>query len=63
MEKTQILPIVSVIALLLQSVFHIQMTDALANDITNFVLVSFSIYGIIKDHHKLTPNKNPNQLP
>jgi uncharacterized membrane protein len=67
--KSMILPIISVIALLLQSAFHIVLSDTLqdllATATTDFILVVVSIHGIIKDHHTETvePPSKDIQLP
>lgn len=54
MSKTLILPIVGVIAFIIQAVFGItiqaELQDQIALIITNAIATGFVVYGVVKDH-------------
>lgn len=56
MKKTIIAPIIAVLVLFVQSVFHVDVPDTLVAQITDWVVIGgslvLSVVGIFKNHHK-----------
>lgn len=58
-EKTTILPIISLVALVIQAIFHKEISIDLQNQIAeiavNIFFVGFTLYGIFKNHGSQLP--------
>jgi uncharacterized membrane protein YfbV (UPF0208 family) len=53
MNKTIIAPIIAVLALVSQQVFHVELNDSVQSDIVNALLTAVTLYGIFKNHKKV----------
>lgn len=52
LNKTAILPIISLAALLLKNWFHVELGAELQDNIVDGILTLVTLYGVYKDHTK-----------
>lgn len=52
MNKTMIAPLIALLALAVQTIFHVEVNDGLQADIGNAILTIITVYGVFKNHKK-----------
>lgn len=52
MNKTVILPIISILAMIIKNMFHIEVGTEVQNAVADAILTLIITYGVIKDHTK-----------